>query len=171
MLSSVMLLLQLLSSVEAGSKLQLSTAYLNLARRFEQELGNLSDVRAAPMHLRSAFISAINCSSGHHGRCCLVHPAVWCSRVHRGTSCVCLRSYKLCQSAACQHTAGFAVLWLPCLRFTGTTAGIELFPMVWRAAAGGHRHADSLTRGEWVLWQQRCALCGTRAPVLTPNSC
>eukprot|EP00891_Asterochloris_glomerata_P005904 jgi/Astpho2/5904/Aster-x0268 len=35
---------QLLSSAEAGSKLQLSTAYLNLAHRFEQELGTLSNV-------------------------------------------------------------------------------------------------------------------------------
>ena len=77
-----MLLLQLLSSAEAGSKLQLSTAYLNLARRFEQELGTLSDVRAASMLLRSAFISAIICFSGHHGRCCLVHPAIWCNSVH-----------------------------------------------------------------------------------------
>ena len=81
-LSSVMLLLQLLSSAEAGSKLQLSTAYPNLARRFEQELGTLSDVRPASMLLRSTFISAISWLSGHHGRCCLVHPAIWCNLVH-----------------------------------------------------------------------------------------
>ena len=89
MLSSVMLLLQLLSSAEASSKLQLSTAYLNLARRFEQELGTLSDVSAASKRLRHAFVSAINWFSGHHGR-----------------------------SAACQHTAGCAVWWLPCLLCT-----------------------------------------------------
>ena len=135
MLSSVMLLMQLLSSAEAGSRLQLSTAYLNLARRFEQELGALSDVSAASMLLRSAFIPAINWFSRHHGRCCLVHLAIWCTEALVASACA-TTDYVDVLPASTQR--GPLCGGCPAYCTQNIIEGIQLSPMVLHAAAGGH---------------------------------
>lgn len=156
MLSPVMLLLQLLSSAEAGSKLQLSTAYLNLAHRFEQELGTLSNVSATSMRLRCPLISAISFDTRHHGRfaqCTQLSGAVLCTGATVAVACAAMNNVtgQLAHSVVTCVVAALPVVHRE-------EARKHSFPQ-WcgNAAAGGHRHAHSLTMGEWVLWQQRYA--------------